>query len=94
MTKTELIARVARANPHLRFAEVERAVGTIFREIAKTMAKGDRVELRSFGTFGATTREARIGRDPRNGEAVLVDKKRLPFFRAGKGLRQIINGQT
>ncbi len=91
MTKSELIARVAGANPHLRFAEVERAVGTIFLEIAETLARGDRVELRSFGSFSTTTRKARIGRNPRTGEAVLVKEKRLPQFKAGKGMRLRLN---
>lgn len=64
MTKSELIARLAEANPHLFQRDIERIVSTVFEEIAEALARGDRVELRGFGAFSVKQREARVGRNP------------------------------
>ena len=72
--------------------DVEKLVDTVFDEISGALAKGDRVELRGFGAFSVKSRDARIGRNPRTGETVKVDAKRLPFFKTGKGLRERLNG--
>jgi integration host factor subunit beta len=87
LTKSKLIAEIAAAKPSLRDEDVATVVATIFNEIASALARGDRVELRGFGAFTARCRAARLGRNPRNGEAVMVDEKTSPFFRAGKALR-------
>jgi integration host factor subunit beta len=92
MTKSELIQRLAERNPHLYLRDVEKIVETIFEEITKALVNGDRVELRGFGAFSVKQREARSGRNPRTGESVKVDAKRLPFFKTGKGLRERLNG--
>ncbi len=94
MTKSELIQRLAERNPHLYLRDVEKIVETIFEEITKALVSGDRVELRGFGAFSVKKREARSGRNPRTGESVRVDAKRLPFFKTGKGLRERLNGGT
>ena len=95
MTKSELIAELAAANPHLRGADVEVIVATIFDEITSALARGERVELRGFGAFTVKRRNARTGRNPRTGEAVPVNEKAVPFFKAGKELRQRVNrGRT
>ena len=73
MTRSELIQIIAQKNPHLNTQDVERVVTTIFECIAAALAKGDRVELRGFGTFAVKYREARIGRNPRTGETVPVE---------------------
>jgi len=91
MTKSELIARLAEANPHLYQRDVERIVTTIFDEIAVALARGDRVELRGFGAFSVKRREARQGRNPRTGEQVAVTEKAVPFFKTGKQLRERLN---
>nr|WP_294547747.1 integration host factor subunit beta [uncultured Rhodopila sp.] len=91
MTKSELIAELASANPHLRGQDVETIVATIFEEISYALARGERVELRGFGAFTVKHREARTGRNPRTGESVAVDEKSVPFFKAGKELRQRVN---
>jgi integration host factor subunit beta len=91
VTKSELIAELAGANPHLRGADVELIVGTIFDEITRALARGERVELRGFGAFTVKHRDARTGRNPRTGEAVPVDEKAVPFFKAGKELRERVN---
>lgn len=91
MTKSELIARIAAANPHLFQRDVERIVTTIFEEIAVALARGDRVELRGFGAFSVKQRGARLGRNPRTGESVNVSSKHIPYFKTGKQLRERLN---
>ncbi len=91
MTKSELIAELAANNPHLRGADVELIVATIFDQITGALARGERVELRGFGAFTVKRRNARTGRNPRTGEAVPVDEKAVPFFKAGKELRDRVN---
>lgn len=91
MTKSELIARIAAANPHLYHRDVERIVTTIFDEITIALARGDRVELRGFGAFSVKERDSRMGRNPRTGEAVNVSAKYVPFFKTGKELREKLN---
>ena len=91
MTKSELIAHLAAANPHLRQPDIELIVATIFNEITDALARGDRVELRGFGAFSTRTRDPRTGRNPRTGEAVEVIAKAVPYFKPGKELRERIN---
>jgi integration host factor subunit beta len=91
VTKSELIAELSAANPHLTGRDVELIVATIFNEISVALARGERVELRGFGAFTVKRRDARTGRNPRTGEAVPVDEKAVPFFKAGKELRERVN---
>ena len=91
MTRSDLIADIAASNPHLRVADVELIVATIFDQITDALAGGGRVELRGFGAFTVKRRNARMGRNPRTGEAVPVDEKTVPFFKAGKELRDRLN---
>lgn len=91
MTKSELIAKLAAANPHLYQRDIERIVTTIFEEITEALARGDRVELRGFGAFSVKRRSARVGRNPRTGEAVQVAEKVIPYFKTGKQLREKLN---
>ena len=93
MVKSELIARLAEKNPHLYQRDVERFVSTIFEEISRALARGDRVELRGFGAYSVKRRAARQARNPRTGEAVYVAEKHVPFFKTGKELRQRLNSQ-
>ena len=91
MTKSELILRLAEANPHLFQRDVERIVSTIFNEISAALESGDRVELRGFGAFSVKKRDSRVGRNPRTGAAVQVETKYVPFFKTGKQLRDRLN---
>jgi integration host factor subunit beta len=91
MTKSELIAELSAANPHLLGRDIELIVATIFNEITAALARGERVELRGFGAFTIKRREPRTGRNPRTGEPVDVDEKVGPFFKAGKELRERVN---
>jgi integration host factor subunit beta len=92
MIKSELVQRLASENPHLFQRDVERIVSTFFEEITQALSRGDRVELRGFGAFSVKHRDARMGRNPRTGEAVPVPDKRVPFFKTGKDLRERMNG--
>jgi integration host factor subunit beta len=65
----------------------------IFDEISEALARGERVELRGFGAFSVKRRDARIGRNPRTGEAVNVAEKHIPFFKTGKLLRERLNDE-
>lgn len=91
MIKSELIVRVAEIYPHLYQRDVEAIVNRLLEEIGDAMGRGDRVELRGFGTFSVKQRAARIGRNPRSGESVAVAKKNAPFFKTGKDLRERMN---
>lgn len=88
MIKSELIERIATANPHLYHRDVERIVNVVFDRIISALEEGNRVELRGFGAFSVKHRPARMGRNPRTGEQVAVEEKFVPFFKAGKELRE------
>jgi integration host factor subunit beta len=89
--KSELVQRIASANPHLYHRDVERIVNVIFDEIVDALSRGDRVELRGFGAFTVKHRAARQGRNPRTGTTVSVAEKFVPFFKTGKELRDRLN---
>jgi integration host factor subunit beta len=91
LTRSDLIAELAASHPHLRVADVELIVATIFDQISGALARGERVELRGFGAFTVKQRSARLGRNPRTGEEVQVDEKAVPFFKTGKELRDRLN---
>ena len=91
LIKSELIQKLAEENPHLYAKDVERVVNTVFGEIADALCQGDRVELRGFGAFSVKHRDARVGRNPRTGEAVQIEEKWTPFFKAGKEMRERLN---
>jgi len=91
MIKSELVQRIAVQNPHLYQRDVETIVNTVLNEIIAALARGDRVELRGFGAFSVKDRQARIGRNPRTGADVSVNRKSVPFFKTGKEIRHRLN---
>lgn len=91
MIRSELISRIAADYPHLYHRDAERLVAAFFDTIANALARGERVELRGFGAFSVKQRRARMGRNPRTAEPVPVPEKRVPFFKAGKELRERLN---
>jgi len=91
MIKSELIKRIASQNPHLYERDIEKVVSAALDEMVEALRRGDRVELRGFGTFSAKLRGARQGRNPRTGAVVEVAKKTIPAFKAGKELRERLN---
>lgn len=91
MTKSELMTKLGQHFPDLSAREVEKAIDVLFGEISTALSKGNRVELRGFGAFSVRHRERRVGRNPRTGEKVDIEAKYVPFFKAGKGLRDRLN---
>ena len=91
MIRSELIGKIADKHPGLSPREVEAIVSTFFGEITERLARGGRVEIRGFGAFSTRARDARTGRNPRTGETVDVDAKRVPYFKPGKEMRARLN---
>ena len=94
MIKSELVQRIAEHNPHLYQRDVENIVNAILDEIVAALARGDRVELRDFGTFSVRDREARSGRNPRTGKEVVVSARTHVHFKPGKAMRARLNLET
>ncbi|PCD02635.1 integration host factor subunit beta [Sphingomonas spermidinifaciens] len=91
MIRSELVQLLVRDNPDLAVRDVERIVNIFFDQITKRLSEDGRVELRGFGAFSTRARDARTGRNPRTGEVVPVDAKRVPYFKPGKEMRQRLN---
>ncbi len=90
MTKAELVEKVAN-KINLTKKQTEVIVNTLFQSITDSLSEGDKVELRGFGSFRIRERNARVGRNPKSGEKVEVPSKKVPFFKAGKELRAIVD---
>jgi integration host factor, beta subunit len=91
VTKSELIEKIAAKNPHLMLKDVERIVAVVFDSIISALAKGERVEFRGFGAFSVRNRSSRIAKNPRTGERVEVEERRIPHFKIGKQLFELLN---
>ncbi len=91
MIRSELVQMLVQDNPGLSAREVEKIVTIFFDEIVGRLSEEGRVELRGFGAFSTRSRDARTGRNPRTGETVSVDAKRVPYFKPGKEMRQRLN---
>lgn len=92
MTKSELIARLAQRNQRLVARDAEEAVKAILDAMSAALAAGNRIEIRGFGSFALNFRPPRVGRNPKSGERVPVPAKRVPHFKAGKELRERVDG--
>ncbi|MDR2107191.1 MAG: integration host factor subunit beta [Holosporaceae bacterium] len=92
MTKSELIARISEVYPYLHTDNIEKIVAIITDSIINALKEGGRVELRGFGSFSVRERARSEGRNPRTGEKVIVERKKVPFFKAGRELKNLING--
>lgn len=92
VTKSELIERIAQRQTQLAYKDVELAVKTILEHMAQTLASGERIEIRGFGSFSLHHRPARVGRNPKTGEPVSLPGKYVPHFKPGKQLRDRVDG--
>jgi integration host factor subunit beta len=90
MTKAELVEDVARA-AELTKKDAERLVEIVFESIIETLNHGEKIELRGFGSFRVRERGARRGRNPKTGAPVDIPAKRVPYFKPGKELKELIN---
>ncbi|MBK5936776.1 MAG: integration host factor subunit beta [Halorhodospira halophila] len=91
MTKSELIEAIASKQPHLAHKDVEDAVKKMLEHMSETLANGERIEIRGFGSFSLHHRPARMGRNPKTGEPVALPAKYVPHFKPGKELRERVN---
>lgn len=90
MTKSELIESISQRFPQLSAKDTEVAVAEILRAISKTLATGNRVEIRGFGSFQLNYRPGRIARNPKTGETFPIPGKHAPHFKAGKELAALV----
>ncbi len=93
MTKAELVEDVARA-AELTKKDAERLVEIVFESIIDTLNQGEKIELRGFGSFRVRERGARRGRNPKTGDPVDIPAKRVPYFKPGKELKELINEES
>lgn len=93
MTKAELVEDVARA-AELTKKDAERLVEIVFESIIDTLNQGEKIELRGFGSFRVRERGARRGRNPKTGDPVNIPAKRVPYFKPGKELKELINEEN
>jgi integration host factor subunit beta len=91
MTKSELIESIARKQTHLAYRDVELSVKSMLEQMSETLAAGDRIEIRGFGSFSLHYRPPRIGRNPKTGDAVALPGKHVPHFKPGKELRERVD---
>ena len=91
MIKSELVSKITDKYPGLYQRDADLIVNTIFNEISEALARGDRVEIRGFGSFNTKETEARVARNPKSGQKIPVQEKIKPVFRAGKELKLRIN---
>ncbi|HEX2465526.1 MAG TPA: integration host factor subunit beta [Thermoanaerobaculia bacterium] len=91
MTKAELVDQVARTT-QLTKKHAEIMVNTVFDSIVDSLKEGEKIELRGFGSFRIRQRGSRTGRNPKTGARVDVPSKSIPYFKPGKELRELLNG--
>lgn len=97
MTKSELMARLANVfvakndETHLQTKDIEYSVKVLVDTMTRSLARGQRIEIRGFGSFDLNHRPARVGRNPKTGERVDVPAKYVPHFKPGKELRERVN---
>ena len=92
MTKSELIEKVFEVVGTISKKDTQYVVNTIFDGMVEALKRDDKIEIRGFGSFRVKERGARVGRNPRSGDKVMIETKKRPFFRPGKELRKRING--
>ena len=94
MIKSELVQKIADQYPELYQRDAENVVNAILDEIVDALARGDRVEIRGFGAFSVKRRDARMGRNPRTGEAIPIEARRAVTFHASHKLKELIQGES
>lgn len=91
MTKSQLVQQLINQASHISQKDMSLIVDTVFESMIKALGDGDRIELRGFGTFEVRVREPRQGRNPKSGSKVSLGVRKVPFFKAGKELKEMIN---
>lgn len=91
MTKSELIENLVAKNPTLQLKSVDDSIRELLEQIMQTLEKGERVEVRGFGSFSLHYRQSRVGRNPKTGDSVKLSAKYVPHFKAGKELKERVD---
>ncbi len=91
ITRSELSQRIAERQTLFTAKDVELAVSHLIEQMARALSIGERIEVRGFGSFTLRLRPARVGRNPRTGELVSLPDRYTPHFKAGKGLRAMVD---
>ena len=94
MTRSDLVEELAARFAQLTHRDAESAVKTILDAMGDALVRGNRIEIRGFGSFSVSRRPPRIGRNPRSGESVAVPEKRVPHFKPGKALREAVDERS
>lgn len=93
MTKSDLVQQLSEKVTALTKKECEVIVDTVFQNMKDALRRGEKIEIRGFGSFTVRVRRAKEGRNPKTGEKVAIPEKRIPFFKVGKELREIVNNR-
>ncbi len=93
MTKAELVDKIIEKKPVLIRKQAVVVVSTVLDSIKEALSREDKVEIRGFGSFRIRHRRAKEGRNPKTGETVSVPSKKVPFFKAGKEMRDLVDGK-
>ena len=91
MVKSQLIQKLCNLHPNFLHKDLEKTVDIVFKEITDNLASGARIELRSFGTFKVKIRRARKARNPKTGEKIIINEKKVPSFKMSSQLKEAIN---
>ncbi len=91
MTKSDLVQKLSVQVTTLTKKECEVIVDTVFHHMKDALQRGEKIEIRGFGSFTVRVRRAKEGRNPKTGEKVSIPEKRIPFFKVGKELRELVN---
>jgi len=91
VTKSELIEKLSKKQPHLALQDVELAVKCMLEQMSQSLSTNERIEVRGFGSFSLHHRKPRMGRNPKTGDAVSLTEKYVPHFKPGKELRDRVD---
>jgi integration host factor subunit beta len=94
MTRSDLVETLAQRFPQLGLRDSEFAIKAILDAMGQALVEGQRIEIRGFGSFSVNHRPPRIGRNPRSGLSVSIPEKRVPHFKPGKALRELVDTRT
>ena len=90
MTKSELIEQVSASYPDMPKKQVEFIINTVFISIKEALKDGDKVEIRGFGSFKIREKTSKVGRNPKTGKKVDVPEKKVPYFKPGKEIKEVL----
>ena len=88
INKKDLIEIIAKEQDQLPYRDIELSVKTIIKSMVKSLRKGERIEIRGFGSFSLRYRKPRVGRNPKSGQSVRIEERYVPHFKPGKNLKE------